>query len=155
VGPAADHRGVTALDFTCGAEPRQAPEMEFDRPDVVAEVTAAFTAYEEALLENRVDELDAAFWDDERVVRLAFGEAQYGAAEVAAARRRVVRQTPPRRLERLTVRGFGTDAAAVYAEFVLDDGTLVHQSQVWARLEDGWRVATAHVSAHPPSYRSP
>ena len=48
---------------------------EIDRPDVVAEVRAAFLAYEAALVAHDLDALDTAFWDDPRVIR-------YGVAEM-------------------------------------------------------------------------
>ncbi len=41
-----------------------------DRPAVLAEVTAAFYRYEEALISNNVDVLDELFWHDDRTVRL-------------------------------------------------------------------------------------
>ena len=40
--------------------------MEINIPEIVAEVTAAFMAYEKALLANDVDMIDELFWDDER-----------------------------------------------------------------------------------------
>ena len=43
--------------------------MELNRPDVVAEVRAAFEAYERALISNDVPTLDAFFWDDPHTVR--------------------------------------------------------------------------------------
>jgi ketosteroid isomerase-like protein len=121
-----------------------------DAADAAAEVEAAFAAYEAALVANDVDQLDEWFWDDERVVRFAFGRVQHGGAEVRAARRAVPRQTPPRRLHRLTVNAFGPDVAVAHAEFeVEDEHDLVLQTQVWARSPDGrWRVAGAHVSKH-------
>ena len=53
---------------------------------VVAEVRSAFEAYERALIGNDVAAMDAAFWDDERVVRFGLAEIQHGYAEVAAWR---------------------------------------------------------------------
>jgi hypothetical protein len=122
--------------------------MVVNAPDVVAEVTAAFAAYETALVANDVDALDGWFWDDDRVVRFAFGDVQLGAAAISAARRALPRQTGPRAVEHLTVNAFGQDAANVFAVFRLQEtGGLVHQSQTWARLGGGWRVVAAHVSA--------
>ena len=42
-----------------------------DRPAILAEVTAAFYQYEEALVSNNIEALDALFWHDPRTVRLA------------------------------------------------------------------------------------
>ncbi len=41
-----------------------------DRPAILAEVTAAFYQYEEALVSNNIEALDALFWHDPRTVRL-------------------------------------------------------------------------------------
>lgn len=121
--------------------------MEIDRPGVVAAVRAAFDAYEDALLRNDVDALDAWFWDDERVVRFGIGELQYGAAAIAAWRRTSGGVSPDRRHRRVVVTTFGDDLGYVSLEFV--DGDAPHvgrQTQVWARVGDAWRIVGAHVS---------
>lgn len=41
-----------------------------NRPRVLAEVTAAFYRYEEALVSNNIAVLDELFWHDKRTVRL-------------------------------------------------------------------------------------
>ena len=43
--------------------------MEINIPEIVAEVTAAFMAYEKALLANDVDMIDELFWDHEKTLR--------------------------------------------------------------------------------------
>lgn len=114
---------------------------------VVEEVRAAFQAYERDLLANDLRALDRWFCDDELVVRFAFDEAQFGAAAVAAARRGVPMQTPPRTIEQLEIRPWGRDVAGVFAVCRLRDSRhVVHQSQVWLRTAAGWRVTAAHVS---------
>lgn len=116
-------------------------------PAVVAQVRAAFDAYEKALLENDLDAIDAWFHDGEDVVRLAFGRVELGAAAVAVARRSVASQTEPRTAELVEVRAWSADVAGVYAVFRLDgSGRRVHQSQTWVRSDGRWRVAAAHVS---------
>ena len=60
--------------------------MEFDLPEVVAEVAAAFARYEQALVSNDVATLDALFRDDPRTIRYGGGEILYGFAEIAAFR---------------------------------------------------------------------
>ena len=47
--------------------------MEIDRPEVVAEVTAAFNRYEQALVSNDVTTLDAIFRNDPRTIRYGGG----------------------------------------------------------------------------------
>ena len=121
--------------------------MRLNDPAVVAEVRAAFDAYEAALVANDVDALDGWFHDGDEVVRFIFGGVELGAAEVSAARRAVARQTEPRTVEQLEVRAWGDDVASAFAVCRLaESGTVVHQSQTWARLDGGWRVVAAHVS---------
>ena len=60
--------------------------MEIDLPDVVAEVTAAFQRYEQALGDNDVAALNAIFHNDRRTIRYGGGENLYGHHEIAAFR---------------------------------------------------------------------
>ena len=61
--------------------------MEIDIPDVVAEVEAAFAAYEQALVTNDVATLEALFRDDLRTIRYGIGENLYGMDAIRAFRR--------------------------------------------------------------------
>jgi len=60
--------------------------MDIDLPDVVAEVRAAFEAYERALVSNDVEALDALFRDDPRTIRFGGAENLFGYAQIAAFR---------------------------------------------------------------------
>ncbi len=60
--------------------------QEINLPQVVAEVTAAFYRYEQALVSNDIAVLDALFWHDTRTVRLGAGENLYGIDEIRAFR---------------------------------------------------------------------
>lgn len=112
-----------------------------------AQILAAFEAYERDLLANDLEALDAWFADDAGVVRVAFSDVQYGAAEVARARRAVPFQTAPRRVERLEIRTWGSDVGGAFATCRLDGtGEVIHQTQVWVRRDGRWRIAAAHVS---------
>ena len=118
---------------------------------VEAEVRAAFESYERALIANNVAAMDAAFWDDERVVRFGIAEIQHGFAEVAAWRASATPVPTSRRHERVVVTSFSPDLAVVSLEFRNGDAPAVgRQSQVWARLAGGWSVVHAHVSMHLP-----
>ena len=122
---------------------------ELNRPEVVAEVRAAFEAYERDLVANDVEALVAWFWDDERAVRLGIDEELYGFDAIAAYRRSQAQATPPRSLRNTVVTTFGVDVATVDTEFCPDGSTAVgRQSQTWLRTPAGWRVANAHVSWH-------
>jgi ketosteroid isomerase-like protein len=134
-------------DPVADTSPRQTRAVQIDRPDVIAEVRAAFERYEAALLANDLATLDEMFWPDARVVRFGFEDAQYGAESVSAFRASIPRQSPPRRLTHVTVTTFGSDVAVVAAEFVPDESkSSGRQSQVWAKFEGQWKVAHGHVS---------
>ena len=60
--------------------------MEINRPEIVAEVEAAFAAYEAALVGNDVEALDALFWAGPHTIRYGATENLYGAEEIAAFR---------------------------------------------------------------------
>jgi hypothetical protein len=120
--------------------------LDVNRPDVVAEVKAVFDAYEAALVANDVEALDGFFWDSPEVVRFGVADRQHGASEIAAYRRRAG-APPPRSLENTVVTTFGSDTAVVTTEFRTPGDTRVgRQSQTWIRIDDGWRVVSAHVS---------
>jgi hypothetical protein len=118
-------------------------------PVVVAEVTALFEAYEQALIEKDVDVLDNTFWNNPHTIRYAMHENGYGFDDIH--RHRVARAPGPgikevrRRLEILTL---GDTFATVNLEFkVRDQDEVGRQSQTWVKFPDlGWKVVAAHVS---------
>lgn len=120
---------------------------QINDPQTVAEVTAAFQAYEDALMANDVERLDALFWPSPHVLRYGVGENLYGQAEVLAFRQTRPGGSPKRVLTRTVVTTFGTDFATVNAEFRREGEARVgRQSHAWARLAQGWRIVAAHVS---------
>ena len=129
-------------------------DVTLNRPEVVAEVSALFERYEQALIDKDVAVLDATFWDSPHTVRYAVRENGYGFAAIHAAR---VAGTPlpggskERRL-RLEVLTIGTDLATVNYEYVArgTGGRTGRQSQTWVRFPElGWKVVSAHVSVMP------
>ena len=66
--------------------------MEIDMPDVVAEVRGAFNRYEQALVSNDVETLDALFRDDPRTVRFGGTEAICERAKIGRSRRKELLQ---------------------------------------------------------------
>lgn len=122
--------------------------MELDRPDVVAEVKQAFERYEQALVSNDVDALDALFFDDERTIRYGGGENLYGYAEIAAFRRARPPAGIARRLSRTVITTYGRDVAVASTLFHRSSvpGKVGRQMQTWVRFAEGWRVVAAHVS---------
>ena len=120
--------------------------MEVNLPDVVAEVAAAFTRYEAALVSNDVATLDALFWDSPHTIRYGVTEILYGSAEIQAFRAGRPSAGLARSLERTVITTFGRDAATASTLFRRAPGKLGRQMQTWMRLPEGWRVVAAHVS---------
>ncbi|MBD3846806.1 oxalurate catabolism protein HpxZ [Bosea sp. SSUT16] len=122
-------------------------------PDVVAEISALFEAYEQALIDKNVDILDATFWDSPHTIRYALGENGYGFSEIHA--HRVARPPGPGIKEkriRLEILTLGRDLATVNLEFKVRGRDVIgRQSQSWVRFPDlGWKVVSAHVSTMEP-----
>jgi hypothetical protein len=122
--------------------------VQIDRPDVVAEVTAAFTDYEKALVANDVRALGEWFWDSPDVTRFGIADRQTGTGQLRAWRAAQVPLPPGRRLYDTCVTTFGTDLATVTTMFDYPGGgdRPGRQSQTWVRLAEGWRIVHAHVS---------
>jgi Protein of unknown function (DUF3225) len=124
-----------------------------DQPDVVADVTRQFWAYEKAFMANDVDVLIDFFWADARLTRYGIADRQFGIDEMRAFRRASPAPDFTRRIENLRVTTFGGDMAVAYTEFVRSDTPLRgFQSQTWVRLtQEGaaapaWKIVSAHVS---------
>ena len=128
-------------------------DAEINRPEIVAEVSALFERYEQALVDRDVGVLDATFWNDPRTIRYALRENGYGFAEIHA--HRVAAPAGPGTKERrirLEILTIGRDLATVNLEFKVRGRDQVgRQSQTWVRLPGlGWKVVSAHVSVMPP-----
>ena len=121
--------------------------MTIDDPVVVAEVRAAFDAYEAALMANDLDAMDALFWDSPYTVRFGPGQNSFGIDAIREFRKARPGGSPQRKLLRVEITTFGPDFAIANAEFQREgtDGT-GRQSQTWVRFAEGWRVVAAHVS---------
>lgn len=121
--------------------------MIIDDPATLAEVTALVDRYEQALGTNDIETLDAMFWQSERAVRFGVGECLYGIDEILAFRKARPGGSPPRELPRVEITTFGRDFAVANVEFQRIGGNRIgRQSQSWARLPEGWRIVSAHVS---------
>ena len=123
-------------------------EPEIDLPEVVAEVTAAFARYEQALVGNDVETLDTTFRDDPRTIRYGMGENLYGYAEIAAFRAARPSAGLSRTLSRTVITAYGRDfaAASTLFERTTVPGKIGRQTQTWVKFAEGWRVVAAHVS---------
>ena len=118
-------------------------------PEVVAEVSAHFERYEQALIDKNVEVLDATFWNSPHTIRLANAEHGYGFERIHAFR--VARPPGPGTKEkrlRLDIVTLGRDLATVSLVYkVRGQDKAGRQTQTWVRFPDvGWKVIHAHVS---------
>ena len=121
--------------------------VEVNRADVIAEVAAVFARYEDALVHNRLDVLDALFWHSPATVRYGVGENLVGIEAIRAYRNAQPATVLMRTLAATVITTFGSDFATVSTEFErAGSAGIGRQSQTWVRFADGWRVVAAHVS---------
>jgi hypothetical protein len=122
--------------------------MEIDRPEVVAEVRAAFDRYEKALVSNDVETLGRLFRNDPRTIRYGVGENLYGFAEIEAFRAARTPAGLARTLSRTVITTYGRDfgIAATLFHRAAAASKVGRQMQTWVRFDEGWRVVAAHVS---------
>ena len=121
--------------------------MDFNRPEVLAELQAAFARYEDALVNNRVEVLDELFWDSAQTVRYGVSENLYGSDAIRAFRQARAATGLARTLQHTVITTYGDDFGTAMTEFRRDGGTkLGRQSQTWCRIDGRWQVVAAHVS---------
>ena len=122
--------------------------MEVDLPDVLAEVTAAFTRYEAALVSNDIAVLGELFRKDPRTLRYGVGENLYGIDAIAAFRAARSPIGLGRRTDKTVITTYGRDTAVASTLFYRDSlvGRVGRQMQTWVRFAEGWRIVAAHVS---------
>ncbi len=121
--------------------------LEMNIPEIVAEVTAAFERYEQALVTNDVATLDAVFWHSPHALRFGVNENLYGYDAIANFRSNRPAINLARTLMNTIITTYGRDIATANTEFQRPGAPLSgRQSHVWMRTDHGWRIAAAHVS---------
>lgn len=121
-------------------------------PAVLSEVRAAFDRYEEALVGNDLEALDAHFWHADAVVRYGAGENLVGIEAIRAFRRSRPATGLARELRHTVITTYGHDFATAMTEFHrTSDPRIGRQSQTWVRFgEADWKIVAAHVSLLAP-----
>jgi hypothetical protein len=121
--------------------------MEINLPDVLAEVTAQFARYENALVTNSVAVLDELFWESPHTLRYGATENLYGYRAIQAFRAGRPAQGLQRAVLKTVITTYGRDFATANIEFQRAGSERTgRQSQTWLRTPAGWRVVAAHVS---------
>ena len=126
--------------------------MQINDPETLQELKDLYPQYETALVTNDVDTLIAMFWASPYVVRFGATENLHGIEEIEAFRKGRSPANLARTIDRLDIVAFGKDFGSITLEFSrTTNGATVYgrQSQVWARLPQGWRIVSAHVSMLP------
>ena len=125
----------------------KAPVTEINLPYVVAQLQAAFDAYEDALVRHDVLRLDEMFWYHPQTVRYGVAENLYGGEAIRRYRMACMPVHPERRIYNTVITSFGEDFGTISAEFTAPDTDKIgRQLQTWVRFPEGWRVVAAHVS---------
>jgi Protein of unknown function (DUF3225) len=122
--------------------------VEIDLPDVLAEVTAQFARYEQALVSNDVAVLDELFRKDSRTLRYGIGENLYGYDAIMAFRAARSPVGLNRKTAKTVITSYGRDTAVASTLFYRETlpGRVGRQMQTWVRFPEGWRIVAAHVS---------
>ncbi len=137
--------GIT--DAPSGGECSMINLDNVDRPAILAEVTAAFYQYEEALVSGNIEALDALV-----LARPAHRTAGSRRKSVWHRGDPRLSRRPPRRqsgrdLRHTTITTFGADMAVCSTEFTREGSArLGRQRQTWVRFPYGWRIVAARVS---------
>ena len=120
--------------------------MTIDDPVLLREVTAAFHAYEHALMADDVPAMDALFHDAPTTNRYGVGEVLYGIEEIRAFRKGRG-GSPQRKLGKVAITVYGDGFATADAEFFREGSDRRgRQTQAWVKFSDCWKVVSAHVS---------
>lgn len=120
--------------------------MTINDPALLVEVTAAFHAYERALMTDDLPAMDTLFHDAPTTNRFGVGEVLWG-MEAIREFRKGRGGSPQRRLGQVAITVYGDSFATADAEFFREGSDRRgRQSQAWVRFESGWKVVSAHVS---------
>jgi ketosteroid isomerase-like protein len=120
--------------------------MTINEPSALAEVTAAFRAYEAALMADDLAVMDALFHDAPTTNRFGVGEVLWGYDAIREFRKGRG-GSPQRRLGSVAITVYGDSFATADAEFFREGSDRRgRQSQSWVKFADGWKVVSAHVS---------
>jgi len=124
---------------------------DINRPDVLREMREVFARYEQALVGNDTETLDALFWHSDAVVRYGATENLVGIEAIRAFRAARSSVGLARTLDRTMITTFGTDFATAMTEFRREGNDRIgRQGQTWVRFAEGWRIVAAHVSLIAP-----
>jgi hypothetical protein len=121
--------------------------LQTNLPMPLAELNYVFDQYEDALIHNKVDVLDALFWNSPHTLRYGARENLFGYEEIKAFRASrpgvgLIRDIVDRHIVT-----FGDAMGVANVTFKRRaEPRIGRQSQTWVKFAEGWRVVSAHVS---------
>ena len=129
----------------------QTEDVQTNDPQALAELSQAFELYEDALVHNKVDVLDALFWDSPHTLRYGAKENLNGYDEIKTFRATRPSAGLSRNILQRHIVTFGSRMGVANVTFARSgEPRIGRQSQTWLKLgddfADGWRVVSAHVS---------
>jgi hypothetical protein len=122
--------------------------MEINNPSALADLRAAFEAYESAFVANDLDALDSFFLHQPTTLRYGVADMQHGMEELRAYRLTVPSVGLEREFRDTLITTYGSDFGVASTLFfrTRHQGKTGRQMQTWIRTADGWRIVAAHVS---------
>ena len=129
----------------------QTVDIQINSAQALAELQQAFDLYEDALVHNKVDVLDALFWDSPHTLRYGAKENLNGYDEIKAFRAARPSVGLSRNILERHIVTFGSHMGVANVTFARSSEPRIgRQSQTWVKFDldfaDGWRVVSAHVS---------
>lgn len=126
-------------------------DVHTNLPHVLAELRHAFDVYENALVHNKVDVLDALFWNNPHTLRYGAKENLNGYDDIKAFRAARPSAGLNRDILDCRIVTFGSHMGVANITFSrAGEARVGRQSQTWVKFDeafaDGWRVVSAHVS---------
>ena len=119
--------------------------MQINNPEVLAEVTAVFKRYQDAIISNDTALLNELFWKNALTIRYGTAENLYGHDAIAAFRAGIAPGQHARVVTKEIVTTYGRDCATTNCEYTRGKHR-GRQTQTWVRMPEGWRIVSAHVS---------
>jgi hypothetical protein len=121
--------------------------IEINRPEIVAEVSAVFARYEQALQENDIAVLEELFWNHAATTRYGVGENLLGWQAISDFRRSGKLGRFTRTLLRIVITTYGEDFATANTTYQRDGEALPgRETKTLLRTDSGWRIVSAHAS---------
>lgn len=127
------------------------PAEDIPAADIPADLAAAFTDYERAIVENDLAALDAAFAPRPDTMRADAAGLLVG-HEAISAFRGARGGVAAREIETIEYRPLAPDVALLISVSRYAAGGTGLQTQLWQRIDGRWLITAAHVTPRPQAF---